>query len=156
MMTDALWPTVSTCYSITHTYNIVTHNVWQMTLILRWLQHTHISVCKRFPFELSTDVFHFLNPNSGDGNIAIFRERHICMFWLSKISKCSNSFGCVVSSYWRSKRTVPSSQVTSKQSRLGPVLTRLRVPQEGCQIMRNTATEGAILRGIGTSLTQTL
>jgi hypothetical protein len=139
-----------------HTQNIVTHNVWQMALILRWLQHTHISACKRFLFELSTDVFNCFNPKSGDGNIAVFRERHICMFCLRKISKCSNSFSCVASSFWRSKSTVPSSQVAGKQIRLGPVLTRLWVPQEGCQIMRNTATDGAILHGTETCLTQPL
>ena len=127
-----------------------------MALILRWLQRIHISVRKRFPFELSTDVFHCLNPNSGDVNIAIFRECHICMFWLRKISKFSNSFRCVASSYWRSRRTVPSAQVASKQSLLDPVLTRLRVPQERCQIMRNTAREGAILHGPGTCLTPPL
>ena len=139
-----------------HTQNTVTHSVWQTELILRWLQRTHASVYKRFPFELATEVFHCLNPNTGDSNIAIFREFHICKFWLRKISECSNIFRCVASSYRRSKRTVPSAQVASKQSRLGPMLTRLRVPQERCQIMGNTAIGGAILRGTGIWLTQPL
>ena len=75
---------------------------WQMALILRWLQHTHTSVYKRDPFELSTDVFRYLHPNSGDGNIAIFCERHICNFWLRKISERFNSFRSADSSNWRS------------------------------------------------------